>query len=172
MRVRRATFGLILSLLWFGGCAPGATGTDPVFPTAGDRLDEQETGVPPWPFWPRSMRLHPLSQVMTDRKSGELRIEARVEFLDEHGHTTKALGRIRIDLYQAGASGPSSEPIESWFEDLRDLALNWDHYDEVTRTYLLSLEIDAAILPDEPELVARFLSSDGLQFESSLLLRR
>ena len=123
MRVLTATLGLALSLLWFGGCASG-TFIHPVFPnvrTADGRLgSEQDAGDPSWPFWPRTMRIHPLSQVVTDRKSGELIIEARVEFLDEHGHTSKALGQLRIDLHAAGASGDELRPLTSWVIDLQE----------------------------------------------------
>jgi hypothetical protein len=121
-----------------------------------------------WPFWPTSMRVHPLSRVVTDRDRGRTVIEARIELVDGGGDTAKGYGQVRIDLQDASEAG--SEVLVSWNSDLRDLALNEQHFDEVTRTYLFRLETEDA-LPSRPRLHVYFLSGDGARLEAELELR-
>ena len=123
-----------------------------------------------WPFWPQSMRVHPLSQFANDRITGRLLIEARVEFLDAFAHTCKGVGHVRIDLHDADEE--STQPISTWILDLRDVTINLEHYDDLTRTYLFRLEVDPDTLPDKTELWAYFQSTEGKRMESSFLLPR
>lgn len=118
-----------------------------------------------WPYWPRRMRIHPLSQLATDRDTGQLVIETRIEFLDRHGHTCKAVGQVLIDLHETGGAR-NREPLETWVLDLGDASVNRDHYDELTRTYLFRLDFDPQILPERPELWGYFRSADGRRFQA------
>jgi hypothetical protein len=129
--------------------------------TGNATLDVAEPALREWPYWPRRMRIHPLTQFATNRDTGQLIIEARIEFFDEHGHTCKGVGQVLLDLHATG-SGRNSEPLETWALDLVDPAVNYDHYDELTRTYLFRLEFDPRVLPERPELWAYFRSADGL----------
>ena len=113
-----------------------------------------------WPFWPRFVRIHPLTRFTTDRETGRLLIEARLEFLDSEEHTTKGFGQVRFDLHSASQRG-DSRSLENWNEDLRDLTVNLTHFDDVTRTYLFRLQVDEALLPKRAMLKVRFLSADG-----------
>ena len=158
-------------VLLAAGCATGNSKDTP----AGNRPPDPPSVVRPggraaWPFRPDDMRIHPLSQFVTDRRSGELLIEARVEFLDDYEHTTKGVGLLVFDLYDAAPGADLSEPIQTWENDLSDLTVNLEHYDDLTRTYLFRLEIDPAQIPPEPELRAYFHSSRGRRMQDEFVL--
>ena len=119
-----------------------------------------------WPYWPRRMRIHPLTQLATDRETGELVLEVRIEFFDDESHTTKAIGQTLVDLLPGRRPGDEREPMETWVCDLVDPVSNFEHYDAVTRTYLFRLEFDPKIMPAEPVLRAYFHSRDGEHLES------
>ena len=153
------------------GCATGNSKDAP----AGNRPPDPPPVLRPggkaaWPFRPHDMRIHPLSQFVTDRRSGELLIEARVEFLDAYEHTTKGVGQLAFDLYDAAPGGNLSEPIRTWAKDLGNLTVNLEHFDDLTRTYLFRLEIDPARIPPEPELRAYFHSWDGRRMQDEFIL--
>lgn len=139
-----------------GGSGP-SVGSDR-WPDASASAVDRDDNVE-WPFWPRRMRIHPLSQIVTDRDSGQLLIEARVEFEDGDGQTAKAVGQVLLDLHGVRRGG---DPVATWTVDLADLEVNRSHYDDLTRTYLVRLEIEPTILPEAPELRAYFRSNDGL----------
>ena len=118
------------------------------------------------------MRVHPLSQFVSNRSSDTPLIEARIEFIDPGGHTCKTVGRIDIDLHDAAAEEYPAEPIASWAANLWDLEVNHDRYDEVTRTYLFNLELENHPIPVEPELRVYFLSGDGTRLQAVYSLTR
>jgi hypothetical protein len=127
-----------------------------------------------WPFWPRRMVIFPLSQFVTERATGQLLIEAHVEFLDEFGHTTKAVGHMTFELYDAAETRAGAPPAARWTGiaelDLTDPAKNRDRYDPITRTYLFKLKVGRLDLPDTVELHADFQSADGQRFEADYVL--
>lgn len=115
------------------------------------------------------MRIYPLSRLVTDRNSGDLVIEVRVEFFDAEGHTCKGVGQILVDLLDAGSTR-SAEPIQTWVADLTNLRDNRDHFDDLTLTYLFRLECDATLLPDQPQVRVYFHSADGQHLQTKLYL--
>jgi hypothetical protein len=125
-----------------------------------------------WPFRPHRMRIHPLSQFVNDRQSGDLLLEARVEFLDQYDDTTKGVGQLLFDLLAADSGRDQSSPIETWTENLGDMSVNHDHYDDLTRTYLFRLQLDTEDLPEQTELRAYFRSADGRRMQAAFRLRR
>ncbi len=128
-----------------------------------------------WPFWPRWMRIHPLTRLVNDERLGHLVIEVRIELRDDFNHTTKGVGQVRFDLYDAGGD----TLLTTWDRDtdtdklldLRDLTLNARYYDDITRTYLFRLGVDSTDLPAEPQLRAYFLSADGQTLTATYRLR-
>lgn len=124
-----------------------------------------------WPFWPEALRIHPLTRLAVDAKSGLSIIEVRLEFLDPQGHTTKGVGQVRIDLAAGGSGADSSPPIATWNWDLRDRSVNRRFYDDVTRTYLFRLKVDSSELGPQPELQAYFLSATGQRLQATHTLR-
>jgi hypothetical protein len=123
-----------------------------------------------WPFWPRSIRIHPLTRFVRESPSGRLILELRIEMQDEDGHTSKAYGRIRIDLHdrRGGTAGLAS--LATWEADLTDLTVNAERYDVVTRTYLFLLEISEDERPAQPEIRVYYLSADGGTLETAAIL--
>ena len=124
-----------------------------------------------WPFWPQALRIHPLTRLAVDAKSGRSIIEVRLEFLDPEGHTTKGVGQVRIDLAAGGSGADSSPPIATWNWDLRDRSVNRRFYDDVTRTYLFRLKVESLELGPQPELRAYFLSASGPRLQATQTLR-
>ena len=164
MRRRAWLLATLMAELWLTGCAsPDATG-DP-----SGRSASQETVR--WPYWPTSMRIHPLTRLVTDADSGRTFIEARIEFFDRDTHTTKGCGQLRIDLYDLSGVTPRG-PLATWEMDLSDPATNLERYDDVTRTYLFTLDTELEELPAGPELRAYFLSADGRPLKEDQLRLR
>jgi hypothetical protein len=165
----RARFGAVL-LVACGLTACAATEQD-----AAPARSEAETAAAAerarWPYWPREMRVHPLTRIVYDAHTGETLLEARVELFDQHHHTTKGDGFLTLVLRDA-ADRPDVPARATWTCDLTDPGTNLLHFDDVTRTYLLRLELHPEQLPDHPVLVARFASADELVFEDSLAVRR
>jgi len=116
------------------------------------------------------MRVHPLTRLITDVESGRLELEARVEMLDLDGQTTKAIGILTMQLYD-DRDRSRFHPIVTWRRDLADAAVNRLHYDDVTRTYLLRLELDPDRLPGSPVLKAELDASNGLTITAERPIR-
>jgi hypothetical protein len=91
-----------------------------------------------------------------DPGGGGVIIECRVEFNDADAQTTKAAGQLTLQVYPDALTLTGTAALETWNQDLRDLALNRRQYDDVTRTYLFRLQMNAA-LPPNAELRAFFL---------------
>lgn len=89
-----------------------------------------------WPFRPATLRLHPLTHALRSDDKVSV-IEARVEFFDRFGHTTKGLGLLRFELHTTGG-----RRLASWEIDVRAVDASMRHYDDVTRTYLFRLGLD------------------------------
>lgn len=114
------------------------------------------------------MRIHPLTRLM---ETGDgLIIETRIEFSDAWGSTTRGLGQLRIMLVETAGS-EQGRLLEEWNTDLRDVDANVLHFDDITRTYLLRLEIDPSLLSRTAELRAHFLSADNTRLSASHRLR-
>ncbi len=156
------------AILAAAGCASDRPG-----PAPGEPGDELSTRAH-WPFWPKRMVIYPLSQFVTERATGQLLIEAHVEFLDEFGHTVKAVGHMTFELYAAEDLKPGAIPVARWAGmaelDLTDPHKNRDRYDPITRTYLFKLKVGRMDLPDTAELHADFQSADGQRFEADYVL--
>ncbi len=156
------------ALLAASGCASDRPGQVP-----GEPRNALEASAH-WPFWPKRMVIYPLSQFVTDRASGQLLIEAHVEFLDEFGHTVKAVGQMTFELYDAADVKPGVAQVARWSGmaelDLTDPNKNRDRYDPITRTYLFKLKVGRMDLPDTAELHADFQSADGQRFEADYVL--
>jgi hypothetical protein len=122
-----------------------------------------------WPFWPAAMRVHPATRTVRDGKTGLLVVEARVEFRDEFNAVTKASGQIRLDLHKGRST--LGDPMSSWNLDLRDVTVNRERFDDVTRTYLFRLDIQDLTLPTRATLTVYFLSADGATLAAEQELR-
>jgi hypothetical protein len=179
-RMSRAFKSMILTwnaiaIAAISGCEPrSGTASAPVLPgsSGSGALDEHHAVERPnWPYWPVAMRLHPLTRLMTDAHSGETIIEARLEFVDGDSQTTKAVGQLTLQVYPDSVTPTGSGALETWNQDLRDVAVNRRQYDDVTRTYLFRLQATQA-LPAGCEIRAFFLSADDRRMNAEMRLRQ
>lgn len=124
-----------------------------------------------WPFWPTRMRLHPLTRRAADARTGAMMIELRLEFRDEFGDTTKAIGQVRCELHDGDPRAGLTTILNQWNSDLRDMELNRVHYDDLTQTYLFRLDAEAAPIPAQAHVRCYFLCVSGRRFDVSGPLR-
>lgn len=157
------------ALMVSGGCEPSTRTTSGPNAAAGERSAENGAS---WPFWPAKMRIHPLTRVVPAAGAGRVVIEARLEFVDADNVTTRASGQLTLRLYADAQQPDGAEAIGTWNQDLRDVAVNRRQYDDVTRTYLFRMEVDAASLPEKPELRAFFLSATGREMSGRFTINR
>jgi len=103
-------------------------------------------GPPRWPYWPTSMRVHPLSRVIrADAESPFGVLDLRLEASDADGIDGRAVGTITIELV---ARGRNAEPTRfEWTVDLADPAVNRRLFDTVTRTYHIRREFEWTASP-------------------------
>lgn len=164
-----------VSLVVLGGC-PSSPRPGPVLDAGAPATSDGTVAAPPhsphaaWPFWPRSMRVHPATRIVPDAESTQLVLETRVELADEFGDTAKGLGEVRIDLHNPGARD-AEPPLATWSIDLRDLAANRLHYDVVTRTYLFRLRIDRQLAEQRLEVRVFYRGADGQLLRATHVLR-
>lgn len=175
-RVSRFILVLIATASLLSGCVEQITTRDPLpnaSVTVGDEAIEATTPTDePWPFRPTRLRVHPLTRAIMDDQTNEPIIEVRIEFIDPQGHTTKGHGQIRIDLLAEKGTRNADEPIAIWSRDLRDLKINFEHYDVVTQTYLFRLRIEGNQLPSNPRINAYYLAADGLRLEAKYQMQQ
>ena len=119
-----------------------------------------------WPFWPVSMRFHPLTRLVVKEDEEDCTLEARLEFKDLEGDISKALGKMNIQLYEMRSDDTAGEFIANWDIDLENRQVNRTHYSVITRTYLLRLVIKTYRnkLREKMVLLAEFKSVDGQVF--------
>jgi hypothetical protein len=92
-------------------------------------------------FTPVKMRLHPLSRIVPPSTGPEPVVEARVELMDQFGDICKGAGVVYCELfvYDALRTDHHGDRIGLWNFDLSKPEANKQHWDNITRTYLLKL---------------------------------
>ena len=151
-RALPVALGLALALV---GCSPKRSSQPfpPMSSNAGSDFAATAMPVEEWPFVPAAVRIHPLTRILTGDVAAESVVETRIEFADRWGDTTKAVGRLQLDLYGSdGNEDAPLTPVHRWEQDLTNLDLNRAHYDQVTRTYLFKLGLTEP-LPPRVELI-------------------
>jgi hypothetical protein len=124
-----------------------------------------------WPFWPAGMRVHPASRLVIEQETSQAFIEARLEFTDALGDTSKAVGVMEFDLLVPALPSGASNPVLSWALPLNTLEGNAQHYDGITRTYLFRLSLGEWSISPDVTLIARFESIDGQRFSAEQRFR-
>lgn len=120
-------------------CVWGCTAKGP------DRRGGGTVGNPDSAWRPEAeaLRIYPSTRFI--RENGTPMLEARVELFDQMGDSVKASGRLRFELF-AGSSTPGVEAgrlLYSWDIDLLTLEDQQEHYDPITRAYLMRLRLDS-----------------------------
>ncbi len=133
------------------------------------------------PFRAQSMRIHPLTRVLfngDEEQRSPLTIEARIEFLDQFGDTTKARGALQLELVPADSAHSRNAARQAntliiWEPEFMAIQENVLHFDSVTRTYLLRLDVQGTTnIPTHCMLRASIVTAEGdsLTTESRLTM--
>lgn len=140
---------LVLALLAaLMGCGPKGRDVDPdtrkVIPGSGEANDQ-------WPGWfPHAVdvRVHPASRYVKERAS--LRLEARIELLDQFNEPIKDVGQMVVELRLLDANGriildeQGRQRGFRWTFDLTSPEKQKECWDPIARAYILPLKIDEA----------------------------
>lgn len=124
-----------------------------------------------WQIKPVAMRIYPSSRFVVQNRDAVL--EARVEFFDEAGDSTKAVGDLRIELFRVERTGEAQTMyrLYEWEVPVRTLKQNREHYDPITRAYLFRLRLDNPRVAAQPvRLQATFTPPRGNRLEAHTLL--
>jgi hypothetical protein len=170
MRTRTTSFRwyptcfLAIAALSMVGCL-GFKMDDP--PGNGQPAEGASVNGPAWQIRPTSMRIYPATRFVTSEDDAVL--EARVQFYDEAEDTTKAVGHMRIELFElrrAEAIVPGRR-LHTWEVPLLTLEANKTHYDPITRAYIFRLRVAGAELAEQNLLVkATFMPVSGQRMEA------
>lgn len=155
--------GVVVLLLAVGGCVEWRLA--PRLPL----LTGQENDI--FVVRPVAMRVFPSTRLVTE--DGQPMLDARIEFLDAAGDSTKAVGWIRIDLHPlyAGTSERRGRLLYRWDQTVLTLDENRRFYDPVTRTYLFRLMLDGRLPAGDPlELAVYFKPVEGDPLEATFTL--
>lgn len=151
-----AAAGLLCAALGVSGCRQPSPAGRPFV------LSDEGTPEASWPFWARAMRIHPLSRITDDPQNPQqILVETRIEFTDSWNDPCKAVGLLTLDLLDVDDPGRFDPARDRYEVDLRDLAVNVERWDPVTRTYVLKLEVSRLRVPVAPRLSVTFESVDG-----------
>ncbi len=124
-----------------------------------------------WEIRPVRMRVYPSSRFI--REDNKPLLEARVEFFDASGDSTKAVGEMRFELFTAGAAAQttSGQRLYAWAVPMRSMEQNNLFYDSVTRTYLFRLSLDSlSIIRDQTRLKVTLTPVRGPRIDTEALL--
>lgn len=86
------------------------------------------------------MRIHPITRIAQPASATPGRVQVRVEFTDEDGFTTRAMGRLTATIEVPGRA-PQSASVA-----LSDRTANRASWDAATRTYLMSVDPETPIV--------------------------
>jgi hypothetical protein len=95
-------------------------------------------------------------------------LDARLQLVDADGQSTRALGKFRIELYEAErrAGDPRGRRLAWWNVDVQSRADNLRYFDPLIRGYKLQLSMDsvpAAGPATRYVLEATFIRTDGVR---------
>jgi hypothetical protein len=117
------------------------------------------------------MRIYPSSRFI--REDGKPLLEARVEFFDAAGDSTKAVGAMRFELFTAGAAAQTTtgQRLYAWAVPMLTAEQNRLFYDSVTRTYLFRLSLDTlTIIREQTRLRVTLTPPRGPRISTEALL--
>jgi len=120
-------------------------------------------------FAPVRLLVHPLSRMRHDRASGDLRIDAHVELLDEFDHLTKGLGEFRFEV--ASLDQNTVRLLDGsrliWRIPMETPAKASEAFDPLTRSYRFVLtELSPGLETGSIVLRATFVSIRGKRLYS------
>ncbi|MFN3167524.1 MAG: hypothetical protein ACE37H_10720 [Phycisphaeraceae bacterium] len=148
MRVRDRWYSLGLIALLLIGCEPKGRDVDPEtrVPLPGPAVGE--SGLPDWFPHAVDVRVHPASRYVKERD--DLRLEARIELIDQFNEPVKDVGRVVVELRLLDANGKIILDQEGrqrgfrWAFDLTTELTQRELWDPIARAYVLPLKIGEA----------------------------
>lgn len=143
-------------------------------PSPRDTPSSEAAPAQVWRAQPVRMRVYPSSRFL--REDDVSLLEARVEFTDENGDTTKAVGQFRFDLYAAtrAAQPRVGARLYGWTVPVYTRQENLMFYDPITRAYLFRLKLDSLSVVGEASLlrVVFIPATGGSRLEAEALIGR
>lgn len=129
-------------------CAPKGTTVDPDDRRVDEDAAAQEKRWPKWFVHAMDVRVHPASRYVKERN--ELRLEARVELLDEFKEPVKDVGKLVVELRLLDRNGQlvidaaGRQRGFRWSFDLTTKENQEKLWDPIARAYVLPLKIGSA----------------------------
>lgn len=141
-------------LCCFVGCASKGSVVNPDDRRIDEQAVQQDEQWPQWFLHAMDVRVHPASRYVKERD--ELRLEARIELLDEFNEPTKDIGTLVVELRLLDRNGElvrddaGTQRGFRWSFDLTTKENQAKLWDPIARAYLLPLKIGPADtdLPD------------------------
>lgn len=127
------------------GCASKGSAVDPDDRRADTSADANEKTWPKWFPCATDVRVHPASRYVKERE--ELRLEARIELLDDFNEPAKDVGTLVVELRLLDPNGKLILDDEGrqrgfrWSFDLTTKEQQAKHWDPIARAYVLPLKI-------------------------------
>ncbi len=124
-----------------------------------------------WQPGPVAMRFYAATR-LAQHDTGPV-IEARVEFVDALGDTTKGVGRFHFELSPIEHQGQTDigQRLYTWDTEALTLTQQREHFDAITGTYYFRLSLDAAsAVGQKLRLAATFAPVEGPRLEAEMTL--
>ena len=148
MRVLDRCLCLGLGLIVCLGCASKGGRVDPDTRQIDPLPADADGKLPAWFPHAVDVRVHPASRYVRER--GDLRLEARIELLDQFNEPIKDVGRFVVELRLLDKAGKMILDEQGrqrgfrWAFDLTTPEAQQDLWDPIARAYLLPLKIGEA----------------------------
>src|SRR5207249_2748050 len=113
------------------------------------------------------MRVFPSTRFV--QEAGQAVLEARLEFFDEAGDSTKAVGTARLELLGQSRTSEagSGEQLYAWEVPVLGLDDNKRFYDPITRAYFFRLKMDDLTRVSQGVVLrASFTTVEGKRIEA------
>lgn len=149
MRVKTSLMSLAIAmLLCLSACAPKGAAVDDDRRVDEQAAAEQDKQIPKWFPCASDVRVHPASRYVKERD--ELRLEARVELLDQFNEPIKDVGKLVVELRALDRNGQlvfddaGQQRGFRWSFDLTTKESQGELWDPIARAYVLPLKIGPA----------------------------
>jgi len=148
MRCRKFYRMLPPAVLFAAGlsaCAPKGTPVDPVNRKPEPPRLATAAQMPAFFLRAVDLRVHPATRYV--REAGELRLEARVELLDQFNEPIKDVGVLSIELRMLNEEGQlvvgdQERRDYRWTFDISSREAQQGYWDPIARSYILPLKLD------------------------------
>ncbi|MEM1353386.1 MAG: hypothetical protein AAGH88_00735 [Planctomycetota bacterium] len=136
---------LLLLAAGLAGCEPKGTQVNPVNRNPDPPASVDAAHLPA--FFPHAvdLRVHPATRYV--QEAGELRLEARIELLDQFNEPIKDVGVFAIELKTLNEEGllvvgEGDRRDYQWNFEISTRQAQADYWDPIARSYILPLQLD------------------------------